>query len=277
MMFFLDPQIPVLTGRGYIPAFCVAKGTLLTTRHGNHVEVIGSENVELFDKSSRLSWYGSGEPFYIHSSSVLFSKVGSLNFHQPDTFTTKDEICTKFGFEPDSFYVAPFDGIDEAFRELIRLDVRRLRALYRQGNNITDKLGFLLYNAQINNIFGVSKFLLGLFKLPDEEKVKLIKNLDKEVLRYNDKYIIHFPNLYDAYNFVEFIGRFGLSGSVFKFRNSKFSVYFGLSGVQPPRPQRYFKKISGISSSVCSRKWVVLSVSKDSTLVVAGVPIGVCC
>lgn len=276
-MFFLDPQIPVLTGRGYVPASCITKGTLLTTRHGDHVEVICSETVNLFDKSSRLSWYGSGEPFYIHSSSVLFSRVGSLNFYQPDTFTTKDEICTKFGFEPDSFCVAPFDGIDKAFNELIRLDVRKLRALYRRGDNITDKLGFLLYNAQINNIFGVSKFLLGLFKLSDEEKLRLVKNLDKEVLRYNDKYIIHFPNLYDAYNFVEFIGRFGLSASVFKFRASKISVYFGLSEMQAPRPQRYFKKISGISSSVCSRKWIVLSVAKGSTLVVAGIPMQICC
>lgn len=272
-MFFLDPKIPVLTDRGYIPASSLSTRTIFITRSGEHEKVAFLEEVELFDKASRLSWYGSGEPFYIHSSSALFGQAGILNFHQPDIFTTSDKICTKFGFGPESFRVSSFDGIDEAFYSLIKLDTRRIRACLRNRTNIIDNLNFQLYCAQTNSALKVSKFLLGLFNLGDDSKSDLIKNLSSVCLRYNDRYIIHFPNIYDAYNFVELLGRFNLNASVFKFRDSKYSVYFDPNKLEKPRPRRYFKKFSSIFSSICQRRWVVVSTGKNSTLIVAGVPI----
>lgn len=203
-MLLLDPDLPVLTEIGYIPAKLLNPEIKLVSGTLQHVNVKSVEFISANLRYVDLKWKSGGFEFRFPEC-VYILIDDPCKFCPPEILSLEEYLLLKFGVDPSLFVVPAFDNIESVFLDLLKLPLNSLKKLQREDRHSAIALDSRLLYAQTFPLKERSKFLRGLLSLNIARRKKLIAKLPEVASEYsgNLKFIL-LPQIYDVYNFREF-------------------------------------------------------------------------
>jgi len=225
-MLLLDPNLPVLTNLGYIPAKLINPGIKLISEDLNLVTVKSVECITADLRYASLKWKNGAFAFRFPEC-VYVSVDDPCKFCPPEILSLGEQVVLKFGVDPSLFAVSDFVNIENVFLKLLTLQLQSLQKLKRLGWHPLIDLDARLLHVQLYPLTEKSKFLRGLLKLPIDRRKELLLKLPEVAAEYSGNLkFVGLPQVYDVYNVREFCGRVGFFPSVASWRNGKCGILF---------------------------------------------------
>lgn len=225
-MLLLDPNLPVLTNIGYIPAKLINPEIKLISESLNLVPVKSVECITAKLRYVNLRWRNCGFA-YRFPECVYVLIDDPCKFCPPEILSFDESVVLKFGVDPDLFAVSDFVNIENVFLSLLKLHVTSLRRLRREGWHPLIDVDPQLLHVQLYPLTEKSKFLRGLLKLPIDRRKELLLKLPDVAAEYSSNLkFLFLPQIYDVYNVRELCGRVGFFPSVASWSNGYCGILF---------------------------------------------------